>query len=205
MSATPSAELTIEEIYQAVDDLREAGATDDEVISFKSQHGIQTISKETVTVDRYGNEVSPDQFSILALNPGYHTVTNWVDYLEQGTYAGKYAIYAEQERAEGSAPGTAWGEEYPASYDVVGISWDPSVFQYVASMTLDSNSNWLQDVSNRLDGTVLFSLKDNFGFFTSSWVIVNKLQSNVNTSTAVKYTHTYDKTKTRTTYSGNAS
>src|SRR5690606_24305148 len=153
VSATPSdvytsPELGIDEIYQAVQDLREAGASDEDIINFKSQHGLRTISKESVSVDQFGNEIDPNDISLFNLNPIYHTTHNWIDYMEQGTFAGKYIIYAEQERAE--LYGLPWGEKYPASYDVVGISWDPTVFQYVDSRVLDSNSNWLQDADNRL-------------------------------------------------------
>ncbi|WP_168121226.1 hypothetical protein [Paenibacillus sp. HB172176] len=206
--ASPS-ELTLDEVYQQVALMKSNGATQNEIISFKSEHGINTVSVSTVDYDMNGNVINQNSGGIspLGMPTTYTSVNTWIDSIEQGQYAGYYTIYAEQQRVCYTT--YCLDEAYPASYDVMSINWNTDDFEYISYGQPSSSKLWLADADQRYGGTVLFNVLDNYdnnntsGGYVAGYVIVDRLNSNTSTA-AVKFTHTFDKTESSTSTTGQA-
>lgn len=181
--------------------MKDNGATNQDVIQFLNSKGIEVLASNSVIIDSKGNEVSGvNGISPMALDPSLRVLTNYIT-KDSGRY---YAWVQVEKRA--TLPANATYENYPASYDVVSINWDPKKFDYVANGTSNSNM-WLADADQRNAGTILFNIYDNFDAVNATTVSAYaKLSAKTTgqTTTAAKYTHTYDVTQKTTTYSGTA-
>ncbi|WP_151208780.1 hypothetical protein [Paenibacillus yonginensis] len=164
--------------------------------------GIEVLSSNSVILDDEGNELSRDGgLSINSLEPHLRVLTNYIT-----KDSGRYYAWVQVVKQD-TLPVNATYESYPASYDVVSINWDPKKIDYVANGTSGANM-WLADADQRNAGTILFNIYDNFDAEnTTSVSAYAKLSAKTTgqTTTAAKYTHTYDLTSKTTTYTGTAS
>lgn len=185
------------EILQQVDKMKTDGATYQDIEQFLNSKGIEVLARSTMTLDARGNEVG--NISTRALSSNLRRVTNWIT-----KDSGRYYAWVQVERVR-SLPADATYEDYPASYDLVSINWDPNVFTYVAN-GVSNNNMWLADADQRNKGTILFNMYDNLSAGVETVSAYAKLSAKKAqlTTTAVKYTHTYDKTEKTTTYTGSA-
>ncbi|WP_127589796.1 hypothetical protein [Paenibacillus lautus] len=186
------------ETIQQVDQMRENGATNEEVIQFLNSKGIEVLASDSVIVDNRGNEVS--DISPQALDPSLRVLRNYIT-----KDSGRYYAWVQVEK-KATLPANATYEPYPASYDLVSINWDPKKFDYVANGVTNRNM-WLADADQRNAGTILFNIYDNFDGENVSVVSgYAKLSAKGTgqTTTAAKYTHTYYVNKNTSTYSGTA-
>ncbi|MGO4529088.1 hypothetical protein AB4Z30_08395 [Paenibacillus sp. 2TAF8] len=188
-------------LMQQADQLKDSGATDKEIDKFLKSQGVQVLSSNTITLDEKGNELSASsgEVSIMNIDAADRKVTTRVT-----KDSGRYYAWVQIDRMP-TLPSNATFEDYPASYDVVSINWNPAYFNYVANGVTNANM-WLADADFRDKGTILFNIYDNLdrGSTVSAYAKLSAKKAG-STTTAVKYTHTYDKTQKSSTYTGNAS
>nr|WP_145405023.1 hypothetical protein [Paenibacillus xylanexedens] len=188
-------------LMQQADQLKDNGATDIQIDKFLKSQGVEVLSSSTMTLDENGNELgaSSEGVSIMNIDASVRKITTRVT-----KDSGRYYAWVQIDRVP-TLPANATFEDYPASYDVVSINWNPTFFDYVAN-GVTNNNMWLADADYRDKGTILFNIYDNLdrGSTVSAYAKLSAKKAG-STTTAAKYTHTYDKTQKSTTYSGNAS
>lgn len=169
--------------------------------NFLESKGIEVLASDTVIFDAKGNE--SNSMTPMALSPQLRVLTNYIT-----KDSDRYYAWVQVEK-KASLPADATYELYPASYDVVSINWDSKKFNYVSSGTSNSANMWLADADNRNSGTILFNIYDNLEGGGDAWTVsaYAKLSAKTTgqTTTAAKYTHTYDTTQKSEQYSGTAS
>lgn len=223
-----------EKVYKEVDNMKKNNASIEEIMAYKREQGIITLSltqsfyseeenaivtekyqynkdgkqiNKSITIDDSYFQNSPTSdssvMSIYHLEPSDIETRCWVDHFPRDN---EYAIYGELTKTSGS-------EDYPASYDVLGISWDIDVFNYLrqGSSSYNNGEIWLRESKHRYTGgTILFSLEDDamkshsYGS-VSAWAILEPKVSNANTSGGVDFTHTYEDIRETRTQTGEAS
>ncbi|MEK3918105.1 hypothetical protein [Paenibacillus sp. FSL K6-2393] len=194
------AEDTFLKIMRQADQLKDNGATDKVIDKFLKSQGVEVLSSNTVTLNENENEFEANvgEYNALNIDPGDRKLTTRIT-----KDSGRYYAWVQIDRLP-TLPANATFEDHPASYDLVSINWNPTYFNYVAN-GVTNNNMWLADADYRDKGTILFNIYDNLdqGSTVSAYakLSVKKVGS---TTTAVKYTHTYDKTQETKSYSGNA-
>lgn len=166
---------------------------DDYVTAFVSKETNKNIAKEKLSKVGVSLDFQEaDQlYSIQSISPSYLTLTTYSAHRGNDSYHRLYCSF----------DWNGYGDDKPATYDVLGLFFNKNMASYYGSNQSNENLCWLKDSSQFMNGTILFNVDDNKLSIWTTGGYVAVYVTPTTTGTFVyggKYVHTYNTTNTTT-------